>query len=181
MHVGRPFHLFAFSQSQGRAQDCLGSELFCQGSPRFILRIPLAGMFPGVWSVSAAELTGPQLRQWLAAPSSEMLTCDLLFPPAVRVAVWPNATVQEGQQVNLSCLAWSTHQDSLSYTWYKGGQQLLGVRSISLPSVTVSDATSYRCGVGLPGHTPHLSKPVTLDVLCESGWVWAVGKRDRNS
>lgn len=84
---------------------------------------------------------------------------------AVRVAVWPNATVQEGQQVNLSCLAWSTHQDSLSYTWYKGGQQLLGVRSISLPSVTVSDATSYRCGVGLPGHTPHLSRPVTLDVL----------------
>ncbi|GAB1286915.1 Sialoadhesin [Apodemus speciosus] len=84
---------------------------------------------------------------------------------AVRVAVWPNATVQEGQQVNLTCLVWSTRQDLLSYTWYKGGQQLLGARSISLPGVTVSDATSYRCGVGLPGRAPHLSRPVTLDVL----------------
>ncbi|XP_052039614.1 sialoadhesin isoform X2 [Apodemus sylvaticus] len=84
---------------------------------------------------------------------------------AVRVAVWPNATVQEGQQVNLTCLVWGTHQDLPNYTWYRGGQQLLGARSISLPSVTVSDATSYRCGVGLPGHAPHLSRPVTLDVL----------------
>lgn len=99
----------------------------------------------------------------------------------MRVAVWPNATVQEGQQVNLSCSVWSTHQDSLSYTWYKGGQQLLGARSISLPSVTVLDATSYRCGVGLPGHAPHLSRPVTLDVLCESGWVWAVVERTRET
>lgn len=79
--------------------------------------------------------------------------------------------------MNLSCSVWSTHQDSLSYTWYKGGQQLLGARSISLPSVTVLDATSYRCGVGLPGHASHLSRPVTLDVLCESGWVWAVVER----
>lgn len=91
--------------------------------------------------------------------------------------MWPNATVQEGQQVNLTCLVWSTHQDSLSYTWYKGGQQLLGARSITLPSVKVLDATSYRCGVGLPGHAPHLSRPVTLDVLREYGWVWAVVER----
>lgn len=109
--------------------------------------------------------------------SSKTLICDFLFSPAVRVAVWPNATVQEGQQVNLTCLVWSAHQDSLSYTWYKAGQQLLGARSISLPSVTVLDATSYRCGVGLPGHAPHLSRPVTLDVLCESGWVWVVVER----
>lgn len=95
----------------------------------------------------------------------------------MRVAVWPNVTVQEGQQVNLTCLVWSTHQDSLSYTWYKGGQQLLGARSITLPSVKDLDATSYRCGVGLPGHAPHLSRPMTLDVLCEFGWMWAVVER----
>ncbi|XP_055466457.1 sialoadhesin isoform X2 [Psammomys obesus] len=84
---------------------------------------------------------------------------------AVRVTAWPNATVQEGQQVNLTCVVWSTHQASLRYTWYKGGQQLLGASSIFLPNVTVMDATSYRCGVGLPGQAPHLSRPVTLDVL----------------
>uniref|UniRef100_A0A8C6QAS8 Sialoadhesin n=1 Tax=Nannospalax galili TaxID=1026970 RepID=A0A8C6QAS8_NANGA len=84
---------------------------------------------------------------------------------AVSVQIWPNATVQEGQQVNLTCLVWSTHLASLSYTWYQGGQQLLGARSISLPNVTVMDATSYRCGVGFPGQEPCLSRPVTLDVL----------------
>lgn len=134
----------------------------------------------GVQNVSAAELTCPRRHGGLLH-SSKTLTCDFLFSPAVRVAVWPNATVLEGQQVNLTCLVWSTHQDSLSYTWYKGGQQLLGARSISLPSVTVLDATSYRCGVGLPGHAPHLSRPVTLDVLCEFGWVGSGGKSDRNS
>ncbi|XP_040602253.1 sialoadhesin isoform X4 [Mesocricetus auratus] len=85
---------------------------------------------------------------------------------AVRVTAWPNATVQEGQLVNLTCLVWTSEQAPLSYTWYKGGQRLLGARSISLPNVTVLDATSYRCGVGLPGQAPHLSRPVTLDVLC---------------
>ncbi|EGV92421.1 Sialoadhesin [Cricetulus griseus] len=84
---------------------------------------------------------------------------------AVRVIAWPNATVQEGQQVNLTCLVWTNEQAPLSYTWYKGGQRLLGARSISLPNVTVIDATSYRCGVGLSGQAPHLSRPVTLDVL----------------
>lgn len=79
--------------------------------------------------------------------------------------------------MNLTCLVWSAHQDLLSYTWYKGGQQLLGPGSLSLPSATVSDATSYRCGVGLPGRAPHLSRPVTLDVLCEFGWMWAVVER----
>ncbi|XP_052580840.1 sialoadhesin isoform X2 [Peromyscus californicus insignis] len=84
---------------------------------------------------------------------------------AVRVMAWPNTTVQEGQWVNLTCLVWTTKQAPLSYTWYKGGQQLPGARSISLTNVTVVDATSYRCGVGLPGQAPHLSRPVTLDVL----------------
>lgn len=113
----------------------------------------------------------------LVSHSSETLTCDPFPSPAVRVTVWPNATVQEGQQVNLTCLVWSSHQASLSYTWYKGGQQLLGASTIFLPNVTVVDATSYRCGVGLPGQAPHLSRPVTLDVLCESGWVWAAVER----
>lgn len=97
----------------------------------------------------------------------------------MRVLTWPNATVQEGQQVNLTCLVWTAKQAPLSYTWYKGGQQLPGARSISLPNVTVIDATSYRCGVGLPGQAPYLSRPVTLDVLCESGWVRAVVERQK--
>lgn len=125
----------------------------------------------GAWSVSVAELTG------LASHSSKSLTCDFLLSPAVRVKAWPNATVHEGQQVNLTCLVWTTHQVPLSYTWYKGGQRLLGASSIFLPNVTVTDATSYRCGVGLPGQAPYLSRPFTLDVLCESGWVWAVAER----
>nr|XP_045013688.1 sialoadhesin [Jaculus jaculus] len=84
---------------------------------------------------------------------------------AVRVQVSPNTTVREGQQVNLTCLVWTTRLVPISYMWYQGGQHFPGARSVSLPNVTVTDATSYRCGVGLPGQSPHLSRPVTLDVL----------------
>ncbi|XP_027622248.1 sialoadhesin isoform X2 [Tupaia chinensis] len=84
---------------------------------------------------------------------------------AVRVQVWPKATVQEGQLVNLTCLVWTSRPTPLTYTWYQDQQQRPGARSILLPNVTVTDAASYRCGVGPPGQTPHLSSPVTLDVL----------------
>ncbi|XP_062932438.1 sialoadhesin [Cynocephalus volans] len=84
---------------------------------------------------------------------------------AVSVQVWPKATVQEGQLVNLTCLAWTTRLAQLTYTWYQDGQQRPGARTISLPNVTVSDAASYRCGVGPPGQAPRLSRPVILDVL----------------
>uniref|UniRef100_H0WI58 Sialoadhesin n=2 Tax=Otolemur garnettii TaxID=30611 RepID=H0WI58_OTOGA len=84
---------------------------------------------------------------------------------AVSVQVWPSTTVQEGQLVNLTCLVWSTRLAQLTYTWYQDGQQRLGAHSILLPNVTVMDAASYRCGVGAPGQTPHLSRPVTLGVL----------------
>lgn len=91
------------------------------------------------------------------------------------VQVWPEATVQEGQLVNLTCLVWTTRLDQLTYMWYQDGQQRPGARSILLPSVTVTDAASYRCGVVKPGQAPRLSRPVILDVLCEcgrSGWGW---------
>ncbi|XP_019589388.2 sialoadhesin isoform X1 [Rhinolophus sinicus] len=84
---------------------------------------------------------------------------------AVSVQVWPKATVQEGQLVNLTCLVWSTHLAQLTYTWYKDGQQHPGARSILLPNVTVMDAASYRCGVVTPDQAPHLSRPVILDIL----------------
>ncbi|XP_028018081.1 sialoadhesin isoform X3 [Balaenoptera acutorostrata] len=85
---------------------------------------------------------------------------------AVSVQVWPKATVQEGQLVNLTCLVWTTHMAQLTYTWYQDGQQRPGaVHSIPLPNVTVMDAASYRCGVLTLGQTLHLSRPVTLDVL----------------
>ncbi|OWK03509.1 hypothetical protein Celaphus_00007675, partial [Cervus elaphus hippelaphus] len=85
---------------------------------------------------------------------------------AVSVQVWPKATVQEGQLVNMTCLVWTTHVTQPTYTWYKDGQQLPDTaHSIALPSVTVVDATSYRCGVLVPGQTLRLSRPVTLDVL----------------
>nr|XP_023405825.1 sialoadhesin isoform X2 [Loxodonta africana] len=83
---------------------------------------------------------------------------------AVSVQVWPEATVHEGQLVNLTCLVW-THLAHLTYTWYQDGKQRPGARSILLPNVTVTDAASYRCGVGIPGQAPRLSKPVSLDVL----------------
>ncbi|KAB0391082.1 hypothetical protein E2I00_008962, partial [Balaenoptera physalus] len=87
---------------------------------------------------------------------------------AVSVQVWPKATVQEGQLVNLTCLVWTTHMAQLTYTWYQDGQQRPGtVHSIPLPNVTVMDAASYRCGVLTLGQTLHLSRPVTLDVLCD--------------
>ncbi|XP_010609300.1 sialoadhesin isoform X4 [Fukomys damarensis] len=84
---------------------------------------------------------------------------------AVSVQVWPKATMQEGQQVNLTCLVWATHLAQLTYTWYQDGQKRQGARSISLPNVTLADAASYRCGVGSPGKAPRFSTPVTLDVL----------------
>nr|XP_012610711.1 sialoadhesin isoform X2 [Microcebus murinus] len=84
---------------------------------------------------------------------------------AVSVQVWPGATVQEGQLVNLTCLVWTTRPAQLTYMWDQDGQQRPGARSILLPNVTVSDAASYRCGVGLPGQAPRLSRSVTLDVL----------------
>ena len=84
------------------------------------------------------------------------------------VQVWPKATVQEGQLVNLTCLVWTTHMTQLTYTWYQDGQQRPdAAQSIALPNVTVVDATSYSCGVLIPGQTLHRSRPVTLDVLCE--------------
>ncbi|KAM6163796.1 sialoadhesin [Rhynchocyon petersi] len=83
---------------------------------------------------------------------------------AVSVQVWPEAKVREGQPVNLTCLVW-THLTQLTYTWYQDGQQRPGARSILLPNVTVKDAASYRCGVVTPGQAPHLSRPVSLDVL----------------
>ncbi|XP_076972874.1 sialoadhesin [Tamandua tetradactyla] len=83
---------------------------------------------------------------------------------AISVQVWPQTVVQEGQLVNLTCVVWSDHLAQLNYTWYWDGQQRPGARSIPLPNVTVTDAASYRCGVGTPGQAPHLSRPVTLDV-----------------
>uniref|UniRef100_A0A8D0UB21 Sialoadhesin n=1 Tax=Sus scrofa TaxID=9823 RepID=A0A8D0UB21_PIG len=85
---------------------------------------------------------------------------------AMRVQVWPNATVQEGQLVNLTCLVWTTHLAQLTYTWYRDQQQLPGAaHSILLPNVTVTDASSYRCGILIPGQALRLSRPVALDVL----------------
>ncbi|XP_003941123.3 sialoadhesin isoform X1 [Saimiri boliviensis] len=84
---------------------------------------------------------------------------------AVNVQVWPGAAVQEGQLVNLTCLVWTTRLAQLTYMWYQDGQQRLGARSVLLPNVTVRDAASYHCGVGLPGQAPRLSIPITLDVL----------------
>ena len=106
----------------------------------------------------------------------------LLLSPAVSVQVWPKATVQEGQLVNLTCLVWTTHMAQLTYTWYQDGQQRPGaVHSIPLPNVTVMDAASYRCGVLTLGQTLHLSRPVTLDVLCECGWMQGGAGRNNNS
>ncbi|XP_014416755.2 LOW QUALITY PROTEIN: sialoadhesin [Camelus ferus] len=85
---------------------------------------------------------------------------------AVSVQVWPEAKVQEGQLVNLTCLVWTTHQAQLTYVWYQDGQQRPdAAHSILLPNVTVRDAASYRCGVLTPGQAPRLSTPITLDVL----------------
>ncbi|XP_023392455.1 sialoadhesin [Pteropus vampyrus] len=84
---------------------------------------------------------------------------------AVSVQVWPKDTVQEGQLVNLTCVAWSTRPAQLTYMWYQDGKQRPGAHSIALPNVTVTDAASYHCGVVVPGQTLRLSRPVTLDVL----------------
>ncbi|KAM8775389.1 sialoadhesin isoform 2-T4 [Rhynchonycteris naso] len=84
---------------------------------------------------------------------------------AVSVQVWPKATVQEGQLVNLTCLVWATHLAQLTYTWYRDGQQHPGAHSTHLPNVTVTDAASYHCGVVTPGQAPRFSRPVVVDVL----------------
>lgn len=116
--------------------------------------------------------TQPRDRRW----------CPVLsLSPAVNVQVWPGTTVREGQLVNLTCLVWTTHPAQLTYTWYQDGQQRLDGRSIPLPNVTVRDATSYRCGVGPPGQAPRLSRPITLDVLCESGWMQGGAGRSDSS
>lgn len=115
----------------------------------------------GSWGDSSAW------RQVARFTQPEALT-GIPLSTAVRVQVWPKPTVQEGQQVNLTCLVWATHPAQLTYTWYQDGQQRPGARSISLPNVTLTDAASYRCGVGSAGQVPRLSAPVTLDILCES-------------
>ncbi|XP_004687063.1 PREDICTED: sialoadhesin [Condylura cristata] len=84
---------------------------------------------------------------------------------AVSLQVWPKATVQEGQLVNLTCLVWTSRPAQLTYVWYQDGQQRPGAHSISLPKVRVVDAASYRCGVVPQGQAPRLSTPVTLEVL----------------
>lgn len=105
----------------------------------------------------------------------------LLLSPAVSVQVWPKATVQEGQLVNLTCLVWSTRLAQLTYTWYQDGQRHPGAHSILLPNVTVTDATSYCCGVVTPGQAPRLSTPVILDILCECGWLQGGAGRNDSS
>ncbi|XP_037354201.2 sialoadhesin [Talpa occidentalis] len=84
---------------------------------------------------------------------------------AVSLQVWPKATVQEGQLVNLTCLVWTTRPAQLTYIWYQDGQQRPGAHSISLPKVRVVDAASYCCGVVTPGQATRLASPVTLEVL----------------
>ncbi|KAG8513422.1 LOW QUALITY PROTEIN: Sialoadhesin, partial [Galemys pyrenaicus] len=84
---------------------------------------------------------------------------------AVSLQVWPEASVQEGRLVNLTCLVWTTRPAQLTYVWYQDGQQRPGGHAISLPKVRVVDAATYRCGAVLPGQATRLSKPVTLDVL----------------
>lgn len=84
---------------------------------------------------------------------------------AVSVQVWPTASVQEGQQVNLTCLVWTSDLAPLTYTWYRDSQQHPGGRSILLPNATASDAASYHCSVESHGRPPRLSRPVTLEVL----------------
>lgn len=109
-----------------------------------------------------------------------MSPCPSLSP-AVSVQVWPKAIVQEGQLVNLTCLVWTTNQTQPTYIWYQDGQQRPGAHSILLPNVTVTDAASYLCGVLIPGQAPRLSRPVILDVLCESGWTQGGATRNDSS
>lgn len=97
------------------------------------------------------------------------------------VQVQPRAVVQEGQLVNLTCLVWTSNLTQLTYTWYQDGQQRPGAHSILLPNVTVTDTASYRCGVVTPGQAPHLSRPVTLDVLCEFRWMQDGTKKNDGS
>ncbi|XP_028610563.1 sialoadhesin isoform X2 [Grammomys surdaster] len=158
-----PAQLRLFHQNRLVASTLQGPEELASGNPRMHVSVSANELR---LEIHFTELEDAGIYTCEATNTLGQASATADFDAqAVRVAVWPNATVQEGQQVNLTCLVWSTHQDSLSYTWYKGGQQLLGARSVSLPSVTVLDAASYRCGVGLPGHSPHLSRPVTLDVL----------------
>ncbi|KAL1785989.1 Sialoadhesin [Sigmodon hispidus] len=158
-----PAQLRLFHQNHLVASTLKGLEQQASGNPRLHvtvssnelrLEIRFAGLEDdGAYTCEATNTLG-----------QTSATADF-DAQAVRVMVWPNATVQEGQQVNLTCLVWTTEQAPLSYTWYKGGQQVPGARFFSLPNVTAIDATSYRCGVGLPGQAPRLSRPVTLDVL----------------
>lgn len=119
----------------------------------------------------------PPGDRWLVYTVSYPHWCPhaLLLSPAVSVQVWPKATMQEGQPVNLTCLVWTTHLAQVTYTWYQDGQQRPGAHSIYLPNVTVTDAASYHCGVVTPGQAPRFSRPVILDVLCE--WL-AAGRND---
>lgn len=119
----------------------------------------------------------PHGDRWLVYTASRpSLVClRALLSPAVSVQVWPKASVQEGQPVNLTCLVWTRHKAQLTYTWYQDGKQRPGAHSIYLPNVTVTDAASYHCGVVTPGQAPRFSGPVILDVLCEwlmAGWGW---------
>lgn len=141
---------------------------------------PLSSTSEHRWATCASQ----RLRG--SRPSWRLVACStqphdphwcphaLLLSPAVSVQVWPKATVQEGQLVNLTCLVWTAQPAQLTYTWYQDGQARPGAHSLQLPNVTVSDAAPYHCGVVAPGQAPRLSRPVILDVLCECGW-WQGG------
>ncbi|XP_041526831.1 sialoadhesin [Microtus oregoni] len=163
VHSDPPAQLRLFHRNRLVASTQRGSEELASSDSRLRVTVSTNELRLEI-NFTGLEDDGPYTCEATNTLGQASATADF-DAQAVRVQAWPNATVQEGQQVNLTCLVWTAKQAPLSYTWYKGGQQLPGARSISLPNVTVIDATSYRCGVGLPGQAPHLSRPVTLDVL----------------
>ncbi|CAO2578706.1 Siglec1 [Lemmus lemmus] len=163
VHSDPPAQLRLFHRNRLVASTGQGSEELASSDPRLRVTVSTNELRLEI-NYTGLEDDGSYTCEATNTLGQASATADF-DAQAVRVLAWPNATVQEGQHVNLTCLVWTAKQAPLSYTWYKGGQQLPGARSISLPNVTVIDATSYRCGVGLPGQAPHLSRPVTLDVL----------------
>ncbi|KAM3936969.1 sialoadhesin-like [Leptodactylus fuscus] len=84
----------------------------------------------------------------------------------IRIAISPSSMVQEGQAVNLTCIAASEDANTATYTWYKNGAVYSeGSRNVlQFTNVTSEDRGGFHCRVQSPRGTKD-SQSVMLNVL----------------
>ncbi|XP_072493155.1 sialoadhesin isoform X2 [Notamacropus eugenii] len=147
------------SQLLASSESRIGVDSFRVTRAFNVLRVEIPNVLledEGVYTCEASNVLGN-------ATASVAFSAE-----TVVVQVLPSLTVREGRAVNLTCVVSAADITQLNYTWYRNEQWVgggPGSSSIFLPSVSASDAASYRCAVDTPEGSTRLSSPKSLTVL----------------